>query len=125
MNVDPEHATIGLLIIVSCSLIAWDAFVAFFNDVPNERDTISGIMLRTGQRLAGLPFAFGALTGHLFLPQGAIRILPMPWAAGALAILAGLASLSGYLIRERWPKFPVTWPALGLGLAAGCLLWPQ
>jgi len=50
-------------------LIAWDVYVAFFNKTPNDRDTISGIVLGWARKHPVVPFAFGVLMGHLFWSQ--------------------------------------------------------
>ena len=64
----PRKVTLTLLAVSAAVLIGWDVYVAL-NDVPNDRDTISGIVLGFARRHTIVPFAFGVLMGHLFWPQ--------------------------------------------------------
>lgn len=114
-------ATAGIMIGVAILLIAWDIYVAT-NKKPG--DTISEIMLATGKRVAGLPFAFGVITAHLFLP-GFGNVVEMPWAAIILGIASIVVTVAGMLIRRVWSRFPVTWTALALGIVSGLVLWSQ
>jgi hypothetical protein len=113
-------ATILILSVAAIVLVAWDVYVAFFNDVPNEDDTISGILFAAAQRFAGLPFAFGALSGHLFIDQPWVDP-PQPWGVCALAGCGMALALVFHCFRHRY----AAWICLPLGIVAGALLWPQ
>lgn len=115
---DPVVTTALLLLCVSI-LISWDVYVAWFNRIPNDRDTISGQVLTLSERVVGLPFAFGALGGHFFWPG--TPILPQPFAALAILGISIVLCLSALLGRPRWMA-PVS---LAAGMIAGHLLWPQ
>jgi len=64
-----REITIWLLIGTATVLVAWDVYAAFLNDTPNDRDTISGVVLGWARRHPVVPFALGVLAGHLLWPQ--------------------------------------------------------
>ncbi len=120
--------TVVVMLIAAVLLIGWDVYVAFFNK--EKKDTISEIMMSTARAKGvwGLPFAFGVLGGHLFLPSSR-PLLEQPLAAMVLIITAVVLTVSGMVYRRFW-KYNPSWPAvmafilLG-GIAAGFFLWPQ
>lgn len=115
--------TIILMVLCAAALIAWDIYVAFFNDIPNWADTESGILRRAGRSFVGLPIAWGALGGHFWGPSHHL----VPWwgpllLAGATAVLA----LTHFILR-RFLKIPA-WSALVyliLGIPMGAIFWAQ
>lgn len=114
-------ATAVIMIGAAILLITWDIYAAT-NRKPG--DTISEVLLTTGKRVAGLPFVFGVIAAHLFLP-GVESVVEMPWAAIILGITSIVVTVAGMLIRRMWSQFPVTWPALALGIVSGLVLWSQ
>jgi len=118
-----EAITAALLIVCAVVLIGWDIYVAFFNDIPNERDTESGILRRAGRAFVAFPIAWGVLGGHFWGPS---HDLFGPWSplylVGATVVLS-----SAHLILRRFLKIPA-WSALVyliLGIPMGAMLWPQ
>lgn len=67
---DSRKITIGILVVITVLLIAWDIVVA-----ANARsgDTISEVTLGFAMRHPVLPFAIGVICGHLFWPQRLTR----------------------------------------------------
>lgn len=65
-----QRYTIQLLSAVAYILVLWDVFVYFFNKEPNRKDTITGVVFGWAfdRFLWVLPFGWGVLGGHLFLP---------------------------------------------------------
>lgn len=114
--------TIVILIVAAASLIAWDIYAAL-NRKPG--DTISEVMLDAGKRVAGLPFVFGVLAAHLFMPHNFKVLVQMPWAGFILGFAFIVVTVAGILVRREWSRFPITWPAFVLGVLAGLALWPQ
>jgi len=114
---DATAITTALIFACAAGLIGWDIYVAFFNRIPNSKDTVSGQIKAAGEKLRAVPFAFGALGGHLFWPGR--PLLSQPWAALILVALACVASLT--LRHYR----PLSLVALAIGVLAGHLFWPQ
>lgn len=117
---DPASITTWAMGVGFVLYVAWDIYVAFFNDVPNSKDTISGQARETGiQRVSGLPFAFGVLGGHFWGPAD---VLP-GWTPFLLIPIAVLLSV---IHRKLLPK--TWWVAMlhvVIGLGAGAVLWSQ
>lgn len=121
--VNYEAMTTAVIVLCALVLIAWDVFVAFFNDVPNDQDTISGILLRWSLAFSGLPFAFGVLLGHLFVPARGVALWwPHAALVGAL-VSVGLSAV----LRAGGRKYAAVIGALALlsGGVVGHLAWPQ
>lgn len=115
-----------LMAATAAILIGWDIYVAFFNDIPNEYDTESGILRRIGARFAGIPFAWGALGGHFWGPSWDPPGERWIWACGLGAMALALTGLH-YLIRRTQLR-PPTWFAvvyLVVGIPSGAVMWPQ
>ena len=126
-----EYRTITLIVMAVCAsvLIGWDIVVAFFNKVPNEEDTISGITLGASIYAWTIPYAFGALGGHLFMPGyfleavtwwGMTLLLGFGIALGVFGIAFGRKLNQG--------KGRVALRAYGVlnaGIVMGHLFWPQ
>lgn len=123
----PRDWTILIMAIATVGLIGWDVYVAFFNRTPNKDDTISGILLGWSRRVWILPYAFGVLCGHLFLPGLGEIGLDRIWSVIVLLsvglVISGLGLWITYRRKLGWP---VQAPALLLGgIAMGHLFWPQ
>lgn len=56
--------TIGILVGTTVLLVAWDVYVAAFND--EEDDTITAVVSGFARRHTVFPFAVGVIMGHLF-----------------------------------------------------------
>lgn len=118
-----ETITAVLMIVCAMVLVVWDVYVAFFNDIPNERDTESGIFRRAGRAFVAIPIAWGALGGHFWGPS---HDLFGKWSP--LYLIAATVALTGvHFILRRFLKIPA-WSALVyfiLGIPMGAMLWPQ
>jgi len=115
--------TISLMISVFIVLITWDIYVVAFN---NERnDSISNILRDWSKRVLLLPYSFGVLSGHLFLPDIGYSIYG--WRGIALLTSSAISiSGLGWLIRYyRFESKAYPWVMLIAGVLAGHLLWPQ
>jgi hypothetical protein len=111
---------------VAAFLIIWDIYAAFFNDIPNQFDTESGIMRRVGARFAGIPFAWGALGGHFWGPSIELPGDAWFWAVGLGGLAIGITGIH-FLIRRTFLR-PPQWFALVYlvaGIPAGAVLWAQ
>ncbi len=117
--------TIVLMSVCFVALVAWDIYVAFFNNVPNRLDTESGIMRRLGARIVGVPMAWGALGGHFWGPSWDP---PGPYWGHTLALaLIAVAASVGHFFLRKGRTLPA-WSALiyfVAGVPLGALLWPQ
>ena len=127
---DPRFWTIVVMGIGATLLIGWDIYVAFGNREPNERDTISGILLGWGKGTWILPFAFGVLVGHLFLPASPISLVDCPrlLCIGVLLAQGLTITMVGVWMRKRWAKWPWPYEAPALivvGILSGHMLWYQ
>jgi hypothetical protein len=115
-----REATKIILAVVAASLIFYDV-AAYLVGGPSA--TISDVTYGLS-RFCALPFAFGALTGHLFLPlKAGARSAGQKFAG--LAVL--LVAATGLALLEPWiPEFQGRNLAmLATGLVAGRCLWPQ
>jgi hypothetical protein len=127
---DPRFWTIVLLALCTAALIVWDVYVAFGNRVPNKRDTISGILLGWSRAAWILPYAFGVLVGHLFLPESPLSLVSCPRLLCIAVLMAAgfmFTAISTWLwwrgTRWAWPyQAPVL---LILGVLSGNMLWYQ
>jgi len=121
-----ENVTSLILGVVAVGLIAYDIWVAFFNRIPNERDTISGRLRDWGSSVAFLPFAWGVLGAHFWLTNETAWIA-MPWAAVALVGAGACCTVGHFLARRFGFRFagilPIVYIAAGMVLGVG--LWPQ
>lgn len=122
--------TIALMAVCAAILIGWDIYVAFGNDTPNREDTISGILLEWSRVAWILPYAFGVLAGHLFLPVSPLSLAGCPAGLCVGILLASGLAVSGFNIwaRRRGSVYP--WPVqapllLLAGVVAGHVLWFQ
>ena len=117
-----EAVTILIVSLVAAGLIAWDIYVAFFNE--EKGDTISEVLRHAGQRMAGVPFAWGALGGHFWGWQQEL-LLPQPWSGVLLGATATLLAVAHFIIRKL--TAPPAWSAtfyLVVGIPFGAVLWP-
>jgi len=118
-----EAITCILLVACAVVLVVWDIYVAFFNDIPNERDTESGILRKAGRAFVGIPIAWGILGGHFWGPS---HDLFGKW--GPLYLVMGTVALTvSHFILRRFLRIPA-WSALVyfiLGIPMGAMLWPQ
>lgn len=124
---DPRIWTIIIMAVCTAILIGWDVYVVFFNRVKNDHDTISGILLGWSRSVWALPYAFGVLCGHFFLPSLCETGLSSVWSVIVLLIVGLLISGVGlWVVRHRKQGWPIQSPALLLvGIAMGHLFWPQ
>lgn len=58
--------TVGFILGTLATVAIWDTFAAFHS----ESDTISDVLHNAGKKSQFVPFAFGALMGHLFFGVG-------------------------------------------------------
>lgn len=118
--------TIIILSVVATVLVAWDIYVAFFNQ--ERKDTVSKVLLDGSKRVWLLPYAWGVMGGHLFFSSSTGPALG-PWPSIIVLIGSGvLVSLIGCItIKKGWGwRWPVQVPMLlFMGVIAGYLLWPQ
>lgn len=103
-------AIAGLLIVYDISAYS----------ITGSRATISDVMLSWSMSKPGLPFAYGALAGHLFWPE------PFPGRSGK-AKIAGLAALLAIAGGLSFLSLPAYGPVILMivGIPAGRFLWPQ
>lgn len=116
-----------VVMVWSCAvLIGWDLYVAFFNKVDNQYDTISGIILGWSESIWILPYAFGAFGGHLFWPALGGPILGEVWSVPTLLASALLIAGIGWRFRASHRGWTLQGPILLVfGVFAGHWLWPQ
>jgi hypothetical protein len=114
--------TLGVIGICVVVLITWDIYVAFFNDIPNSRDTESGIMRRIGSRFVGIPIMWGVLGYHFWGPS--IQSMNH-WTPLYMALVVAVLSLFHFFMR-RFVQVPM-WSAFIyflVGIPLG-VLWSQ
>jgi len=92
------------------ALIGYDVWVYV---EPSPSDTISEIMLAWARLYPELPFAFGILAGHLFVPFKRTRSIPL---LGAVCVV--------FVLVARLFPIPLA-VALVAGLITGSTLWSQ
>ena len=125
-----RYWTLVVMAVSVLLLIGWDIVVAFYNDTPNEEDTISGVLqgwFKIG--IWPLAWAWGGLGSHLFRP-GVFWTQPTSYSISAL-VLSGI----GLLLLGLWasPRISqtrarVALRGLGLmmfGILEGWLFFPQ
>jgi hypothetical protein len=127
---DPGFWTIMIMSCVFVGLVGWDVYVAFGNHVPNREDTISGILLNWSKTVWILPYAFGVLCGHLFLPASPLSVTECPhWLRIAVIFASAFViEMIGVWVRRRGIRvaWPVQAPLLLIsGIAVGHALWYQ
>lgn len=117
-----QKITIGLILAAGLVLIGWDV-VVMLNDRPN--DTISELLLYVSYTWWCLPFCFGALTTHLFVPR-ATPLFRLPLRPGAVIALL-FPSVFVINAIQVWLYGPTTVNALALvvGGAVGWAVWPN
>jgi hypothetical protein len=117
--------TIAIISSAVALLVVWDVWVAFCNDVPNENDTISGIMRRIGRRVVAIPLGLGGVCGHFWGPS-----IPSPLGQPESVIVAGFIVVSltvAHFVMRRYKVWP-DWTALVyllVGIPIGAIMWPQ
>jgi hypothetical protein len=115
-----------IMSVAFAGLIGWDVYVAFFNRQPNREDTISGILLGWSKRVWILPYAFGVLGGHLFLPALFGPVVGQVFGVLVLVVSAALVTFAGIAIRDAGRRWPWQAPVLIVsGVLMGHLFWPQ
>lgn len=116
-----RRITIGLILLSASLLIGWDIVAAVS---PEQGDTISELIQKTGTNWLALPFAFGALMGHFFLPRRKMPTFVQYWLGfGALTgITLGLFVFKAFASKLF---FNHTLVALLVGVPVGSALWPQ
>lgn len=119
-------ATTAFLLVTAVTVIAWTSVMCFFNEA--RGDTVSAVMLKHGTQFWTIPFVFGVLGGHLFMPSGPLG--GVKWWGLLLLVGLGIAvGAAGWLMR-RLPQSRklVAARAFGLlllGIVAGHVFWPQ
>lgn len=112
--------TIIFTLVLVVVLTAWDVWVAV---TPEERDTISAVLLDFSRARVGFAWGLGALGGHLVWPTSKKR---PRWAIWALPFaLLGLVLL--FVLVPSIPEAVFRNPAGAFifGFPFGRLLWPQ
>jgi len=126
---DPRTVTLIVMAVSAVLLIGWDIVVAFFNKVPNKKDTISGIMFGASLKVWTLPYAFGVLGGHLFMPGvflDTVRWWGLVLMTGLGIALALFGILRGHqLSQAKWRIALRAYGLLNAGIAMGWLFWTQ
>lgn len=121
-----REATICVMAICAAVLIGWAVFVRFGND--ETGDTISALSLQASLSCWVVPYAFGVLGGHLFMPG-----MPLPsttWWSVLLLVVVGIMVGAVGIWKRRLPftKPQIIARAFGLmilGILCGHLFWPQ
>jgi hypothetical protein len=109
-------------------IVGYDVVVAYFNDVPNSLDTISGRFRAWGGVVLLLAFAWSMLFGHFWGPLKETLMphkvsVPILLFVGWSIFLGGMAlRWAGVTITTSWILF---FAVLNVGALAGALLWPQ
>ena len=123
---EPGFWTIAIMAVTALVLIGWDIYVAFFNRTPNEKDTISGILLGWSKRVWVLPYAFGVLGGHLFVPRTGEPFFGHVGSTGLLLVVGLAVGIVGLFSRRTDRPWPIQSPfLLVLGAVMGHLFWSQ
>lgn len=127
MGSGERKLTAYIFLVFVFGLIAWDVVVAV-NDVPG--DTISEIVLSWTGRFCVIPFAAGALMGHIFwtLKKKSSRwiTIPMLFAVTACWLvwdIAVVCKISENICRNWLERHPIV-PLL-VGTVCGHFLWGQ
>lgn len=121
-----EIITAALLIAGPIAAIGWDIYVAFFNDIPNRRDTITGKVYNWGRRLSTVPFGLGALAGHIFWPLPTEDMPPQPFAFMSLCaagVIVGFVGVKRVHKVADEPWMPIVWHLIGIPF--GHFLFPH
>jgi hypothetical protein len=111
-----KKTTIIILIAVTAILIIWDLITY---NLDGSNSTISKIILGTSGKWFTLPFAWGILTGHLFIPR------KMPENMKLFIIIMSVIFVTVLLLDIFLPfnVFPII--PLGLGILSGWYFVPQ
>ena len=118
------QATYVVMAIATLALLFWDIHVAS-NDTPNIYDTESGLLLRLGRVVSGVPFLWGICCGHFWGPS----LAPTFSGAWPVVVVVGVSFLltSVHFLLSKFLRFP-SWfwlVYLALGMPSGAFLWPQ
>lgn len=100
-------------------LIGWNVYVAFFNKIPNRKDTISGNVMAAALKLPSVGFALGVLLGHWLWPGK--PLFGQPLSVVVLAAIGVVLTVVGLFFPVR--IVPIAWGALGI--LGGHLFWPM
>lgn len=120
-----NYRIISKMLIISFAviLIVYDFFPVMSGV---KGDTISEVILVWGLHSFSVPFAFGMLCGHFFLPMDGLPT-PKPYILcpiGAVVILLDVAANVFHLSFLFWlQSYPIF--AFSVGFVIGTLLWPQ
>jgi hypothetical protein len=117
-----KRLTLGVMAAAIVALIGYDIWVYV---EPTEGDTISEITLWIGRRWSVLPFGFGVLGGHFFLPR---KHEPFGWPRRrSVLVLAalGAAVLARDLVAFLLPHSIHPAAPFGFGVLMGGCFWGQ
>jgi len=126
---EPRTITLIVMAVSAVLLIGWDIVVAFFNKVPNDKDTISGITYGASLKVWTIPYAVGVLCGHLFMPGvfldtvrwwGVSILLAVGIGFGVFSLLRGK-----HLSQSKWRIALRGYGTLNAGIVMGWLFWTQ
>jgi hypothetical protein len=117
-------ATKIIIAAVAVALIGWDIFVAINGC---EDDTISEVILNWSKELVSVPFAYGILLSHFFLPR---KQVPSWWKKLLGVGLSGVAMIGIDIYSHNggvgfgWMNSCLLIPVV-LGAVIGYFCWPQ
>ena len=122
MTVHWRKVTQIVLVVVASFLIIYDLFPFFAKE---SGDTISEVILYYSLRCFSIPFIFGMLCGHFFVPRDGHYPKPYILIPTWAAII--LLDVSTYVWHIQILMTAHTYPAIALfiGIPAGILIWPQ
>jgi hypothetical protein len=113
--------TAVIIVIATVGLIVFD-IVKAVDDAP--RDTLSAVILTWGFKVSFVPFFFGVLGGHFFIPSKLKTALWKYIVLGSIFLTCGLVgTLVNNLVGFQWWTHPMM--MVSIGFSSGALLWPQ
>jgi len=112
--------TKALLLITAITWIVWD-FVPFFDPTPG--DTISEVICYYALRCITLPFVFGVLVGHFFMPVSENAEQYPKSLITLLVLTIGIDILIYKINMIGVFHYPIIWVLTGIGV--GAALWQQ
>lgn len=117
-----RHVTMLIIVLVALFLAFYD--VIPFKD-PGRGDTISEIILFWALRCFSLPYTFGVLAGHFFIPRDGgkprpIVLITLLALIIVLDVVTRVCNIGQLLDAQKIPFI-----AFAVGVPIGPLFWPQ